>query len=76
MLAPCVKALAEKYQGKLSVGMIDADEFPDLVMEYSVMGLPTLILFRGGQAVQRIVGFQPRERIEAQIVSFLSTEKA
>ena len=76
MIAPGVKALAEKYQGKLNVGMIDADDFPDLVLQYGVMGLPTLILFRGGQPVQRIVGFQPKERIEAQIVPFLQAEKA
>lgn len=76
MLAPAIKTLAEKYQGKLNVGVIDSDANPDLVMQYGVMGLPTLLLFQGGEVAQRWVGFQPRERIEAQIVPFLQTEKA
>ena len=40
------------------------------------MGLPTLILFRAGQPIQRMVGFQPRERIEAQVVAALQLQQA
>jgi thioredoxin 1 len=76
MIAPSLHALAEKYQGKMTVGMLDADLYPDYVQQYGVMGLPTLLLFVGGKVVQRMVGFQPRERIEAQLLPHLSLEQA
>ena len=71
MLAPVLHALAEKYTGRMKVGMLDADDYPEYVQQFGVMGLPTLILFQNGQAVQRITGYQPRERIEAQISVYL-----
>ncbi|MEP7294405.1 MAG: thioredoxin domain-containing protein [Chloroflexota bacterium] len=76
MLAPTIHALADKYAGKLSVGFLDADEHPDYVQQFGVMGLPTLILFRGGKPVQRMVGYQPRERIEALLLPHLQMENA
>lgn len=71
MLAPTIHALANSYSDKLRVGMLDADLYPQFVQQYGVMGLPTLILFQNGEAAHRIVGFQPRERIEAQIARYL-----
>jgi len=76
MLAPTVHALATKYADKLHVGIIDSDEHPEYVQRYGVMGLPTLILFQNGKPVQRMVGYQPSARIEAQILPYLQTEKA
>jgi len=76
MLAPTVNALAQKYEGKLLVGMIDADQYPEFVEEYGVMGLPTLILFQNGKPVERMIGFQPRKRIEAKLLPYLQPEKA
>src|SRR5579871_2703329 len=76
MLAPTIHALADKYAGKMQVGMIDSDAEPDLVQRYGVMGLPTLILFKNGKPVKQMIGFQPRERLEAQITPFLQLEKA
>ncbi len=76
MLAPTIEYLAQKYAGKLIVGEIDSDAAPDLVQRYGVMGLPTLILFRAGQPVARMVGFQPRERIEATVAAQLQAENA
>ena len=74
MLAPSIHALATKYAGKLNVGMLDADDYPELVQRYGVMGLPTLILFSEGKPVQRMIGFQPKERIEAQLQPYLGAE--
>ena len=76
MLAPTIHALATKYQDKLRVGLIDSDAYPEFVERYGVMGIPTMILFQDGKPVQRMVGFQPQNRIEAQIVPYLQTEKA
>ena len=76
MLAPIVHEIAHKYEGKLRVGMLDSDANAEAVQRYSVMGLPTLILFVGGQPVERLVGYMPRERIEAKLLPHLATEKA
>jgi thioredoxin 1 len=60
----------------MRVGMLDSDANPQITQQHGVMGLPTLILFVGGVAVERIVGFTPRERIEAKILPHLAVEKA
>jgi thioredoxin 1 len=76
MLAPIVHEIAKKYAGKLRVGMLDADINTEVVMQYGVMGLPTLILFVDGSPVERIVGYTPRERIEAKLLPHLALENA
>jgi thioredoxin 1 len=76
MLAPIVHDIARKYEGKLRVGLLDNDVNPQTIQEYGVMGLPTLILFVNGQPVERIMGFKPRERIEAKLVPHLALEQA
>ena len=76
MLAPIINEIAIKYEGKLRVGMLDADINTKIVQQYNVMGLPTLLLFIGGSPVERIVGFTSRERIEAKILPHLTPENA
>lgn len=76
MLAPIVHEIAHKYEGKLRVGMLNSDDNQTIVQQYGVMGLPTLILFENGAPVERIVGFVPRERIEAKVLPHLATENA
>lgn len=71
MLDPIVADLAQRYQGRMQVVGIDADEAPELTYQYGVMGLPTLILFQNGTEVERITGYQPRERIESKLAPFL-----
>jgi thioredoxin 1 len=76
MIAPYVHDIAHKYAGKLRVGLLDSDDNQATVMGYGVMGLPTLILFVGGEAVERITGFVPQERIEAKVLPHLALENA
>ncbi|MDE0610467.1 MAG: thioredoxin [Anaerolineaceae bacterium] len=61
MIAPIVDQLADDYEGRLKVGKLDADANPDVVIQYGVMGIPTLILFNKGEVVNRVTGFKPRE---------------
>jgi thioredoxin 1 len=63
MIAPIVDELADQYEGKLSVAKLDADENPNIMQVYQVMGIPTLILFKDGRAIERITGFMPKERL-------------
>ena len=74
MIAPSVKEIASEQEGLLKVAKIDVDENPTVPGRYRVIGIPTLMLFKGGQIVERIVGAQPKERILAQIMPHL--EKA
>jgi thioredoxin 1 len=74
MLKPIVDEIARRYQGRLTVGTLDSDTYPEIGQEYGVMGLPTLILFQNGAPVQRVVGYTPRDRIEAKLLPYLQPE--
>ncbi|HEX2905658.1 MAG TPA: thioredoxin domain-containing protein [Phototrophicaceae bacterium] len=76
MLAPIVNDIAQKYDGKLRVGLLDSDANPEITQQYSVLGLPTLILFVGGEPVERITGYTARERIEAKLLPHLALANA
>jgi thioredoxin 1 len=66
-IAPHVEAVARAHAGRLRVGSVDADANPDLAARFDVRGLPTLLLFVGGQVVGQITGAVPRARIEALV---------
>ena len=72
MIAPIVEQLADEYEGQLIVGKLDTDANQGVMMNYGIMGIPTLILFKGGEPVARITGYQPKERILKQIQPHLS----
>ena len=72
MIAPLVDQIATEYSGQIKVGKLDADENQDVRMRYGVMSIPTLILFKGGEPVVRITGFQPKERITNQLKPHLA----
>lgn len=62
-LDPIVEELAGFWEGRARVVHIDADQNVDTTTRFGVLGLPTLILFRGGEPVARLQGFQSRQRI-------------
>jgi len=66
MLDPVVKQLAGEWEGKVKVVKIDADENPNLVMQYGVMGIPTLLFMKGGEVKERVTGFLPKEKLIAK----------
>ena len=72
MIAPIVDQLADEYDGTLKVGKLDADTNQEVLMKYGVMSIPTLLLFKGGEPVVRITGYQPKDRIKSQLVPHLS----
>ena len=65
MVGPIVAELAEEYAGKVKVGKVNVDEQPELAMKYGIMSIPTMILFKGGEVDNQIVGALPKESIEA-----------
>jgi thioredoxin 1 len=72
MIAPIVDDLANEYEGKLKVAKLDADENPSIMQTLGIMGIPTLILFKDGQPVERITGYMPKDRLTERIVPHLS----
>jgi thioredoxin 1 len=67
MLAPVVERLNEEWNGAVKVGKLDIDENMEVAMQYGILGVPTLILFKGGQPAERLTGYMPRERILAKL---------
>jgi len=63
-LAPIVDELAEAYQGRVKVGKMDVDRNSATPMRYGVRGIPTLLVFKGGQVKEQIVGYVPKEQIQ------------
>jgi thioredoxin 1 len=64
LLDPVVKQLAQDWNGKVKVVKLDVDNNPNLTINYQVMGVPTLMLFVKGQPVQRVTGYQSKDRLE------------
>ena len=66
-IKPVVDEIATENADTLKVGTLDIDENLDTKMRYQVMGVPTLILFKGGKAVERVVGFMPKQRLWSKL---------
>ncbi len=62
-LAPTIKELAQEYQGKILIAKLDVDENPDSAGRYQVFSIPTMVVFKDGKEVERLVGLCPKNRI-------------
>ena len=67
MIAPVVEELAQTYQGKVKMGKLNVDDHPQVAAQLRIMNIPTLLLFKGGQEVDRIVGVVPKEELTRRI---------
>jgi thioredoxin 1 len=67
MIAPIVEHIADEYGDKVLVGKLDADAHPSVLQKYGIMGIPTLILFKGGEPVVRITGYHPKDKIVSRL---------
>lgn len=71
MMAPIVEQLAKEYAGKVLVGKINVDENPATAERFQVFSIPTLVILKSGEEVDRIVGFVPKSQIEARFKKYL-----
>jgi thioredoxin 1 len=71
MIAPVLEDIAREYDGQLQVTKLDVDHNNESAMQYGVMSIPTLILFKNGQPVERIVGFMPKEKLLSRLTPHL-----
>jgi thioredoxin 1 len=67
MIAPIVKDLAREYEGRAIVAKVDADQNVEVASQLGIMGIPTLVLFKNGEEVDRIVGAVPRAALEEKL---------
>jgi thioredoxin 1 len=72
MVAPIVEELAEKYAGRAVMAKINTDENVQIAGRLGIMGIPTLILFKDGQEVDRVVGFAPGKALEQKLQAVLN----
>ncbi|WP_338832905.1 Thioredoxin 1 [Moorella humiferrea] len=71
MIAPLVEELAEEYKDRMKVGKLNVDEYQGLAAEYGIMSIPTLLLFKNGQVVTRLVGYQAKDKLVQVIEKYL-----
>jgi len=71
MVAPVIEELARDYAGKILFGKLNVDENREVSMQYQIMGIPTLLVFKNGKLVDRIVGAMPRQMLEPKITRYL-----
>lgn len=72
MLSPIVEKVAGHYAGRVKMLKLNTDENPSLAGEYQVSGIPSLILYKSGQVVDRIVGYVPENAITSMIEKHLT----
>jgi len=67
MIAPMVEELATEYKGTVKIGKINIDDSPNAATQFGVSSIPTLMIFKGGQVVDRFVGVQPKSRLQSAL---------
>ena len=65
MVGPILSEIAEENEGKLKVGKVNVDEQPELAQHFGIMSIPTMMVFKGGEKVNQLVGAVPKEQILA-----------
>ena len=71
MIAPILEEIATEMDGQLTIGKLDVDENQSTAMAYGIFSIPTLLLFKNGEPVERIVGFQPKPQLVSKIQTHL-----
>ncbi len=66
-LAPVIDSIADQFSGSVKVGKLDIDENPSTAEKYRIRGVPTVILFKGGQVVDQVVGLVAKTKLETMI---------
>jgi thioredoxin 1 len=72
MVAPVLEDISQKMNGKIKFVKLNTDENQKTAMDYQIMAIPSLLVFKDGQEVDRIVGFVPQEQLEADLNKYIS----
>ena len=74
MITPMLEEIAEDYDGRIKITKVDVDQNNYMAMQLGVQSIPTLVLFKNGQAVERLVGAMPKDRLLSRILPHLPPE--
>ena len=72
MVAPIISELAEKYDGKLVVGKCDVEESEELAAQFGIRNIPTILFFKNGEVVDKIVGAAGKQKFEEKFEALLA----
>jgi thioredoxin 1 len=67
MISPMVEELAAENAGSVKIGKLNIDDNPDSAQKYDVSSIPTLMIFKNGEVVERVVGVQPKNRLQEML---------
>ena len=70
-LSPIIEEIARDYAGRIFFGKLNVDENPRVAMQYGIMSIPTLLIFKNGRLVDQIIGAMPRRMLEPRITRYL-----
>jgi thioredoxin 1 len=72
MVSPIVEQLANSLEGKVKVSKLNVDQNPEIAAEYNIQSIPSLVLFKNGKEINRIVGLSPKEKYEKFVYTTLN----
>lgn len=71
MVGPVISELAKEYDGKITVGKCDVEECEDLAVNFGIRNIPTILFFKDGQVVDKLVGAQPKAKLQEKFDALL-----
>jgi thioredoxin 1 len=71
MVAPVVEEIAEQYEGQIKVVKVNTDENPEIASKYGIRSIPTLMIFKGGDKVDMVVGAVPKTTLATTLEKYL-----
>ncbi|QSJ17478.1 thioredoxin [Nostoc sp. UHCC 0702] len=75
MVAPVLDEIAEQYEGQLKVVKVNTDANPNVASQYGIRSIPTLMIFKGGQKVDMVVGAVPKSTLASTLEKYLTETK-
>jgi thioredoxin 1 len=71
MMTPIIDELSSEFEGRAVIGKLNVDDNPEVPTNYNVMGIPTILIFKGGQLQHKLVGVQPKKVLQDKIAELL-----
>lgn len=76
MVGPIIEELAADWEGQIKVGKLNVDDHQQTAMDFRVMSIPTVILFKDGEAVETMIGAMPKGAYQSKLDKYLQTVKS
>lgn len=71
MQGPIIEEVAKEFEGKIKVGKLNVDENRQTAMQYQIMSIPTLMIFKDGKVVERLIGVRPKDVLMEKLKSLI-----